>query len=124
MAEILQGSKTLMRRFAALERNARTDLRAAVAAGGAMIRDEATRLAPETDVPDPIVMSDVEVGGNRASADIGYDEDGAWFLSFAELGTKFQPARPHLRPAIDRHQAVTNAVGGPLLRGINTARRA
>ena len=123
MAEILQGGKALMRRFAALERHARTDLRPAVAVGGAAIRDEATRLAPDTDVQDPIAMSVVEAGGNRASVEIGHDKE-AWFLSFAELGTKLQPARPHLRPAIDRHQVVTKAVGGPLLLGINTARRA
>ncbi len=122
MAEMLQGDKTLMRRLAALERHARADLPAAVAAGGAVIRDEAARLAPETDVADPIVMSDVRVGSQQASVDIGYDE--AWYLSFAETGTKFQPAQPHLRPAIDRHQVVTGAVGGPLLLGINSARRA
>ncbi len=123
MAEILQGSKTLMRRFAALERNARTDLRAAVLAGGLVVRDEATRLAPETDVTEPIVLSEVEASGLGASVDIGHDKE-AWFLSFAETGTKFQPPQPHLRPAIDRHQVVTAAVGRPLLQGINAARRA
>lgn len=124
MAEILKGGKTLMRRFAALGRHARTDLRAAVAGGGAVIRAEATRLAPETSVADPIVMSGVEIDGNRASVDIGYDEDGAWYLSFAETGTKIQSAQPHLRPAIDRRQVVADAVGRPLQLGINAARRA
>ena len=125
MAEILQGSKTLRRRFAALQRHARgEDLRAAVLAGGIVVRDEATRLAPETDEPDPIVLSEVKGGGQRASVDIGYDQDGAWYLSFAETGTKLQPAQPHLRPALDRREAVSNAVGRPLRRGIDAARRA
>ena len=126
MAEkFLRGADVLMRRFAALQRHARgADLRAAVAAGGILVRDEATRLAPETDVPDPIVMSDVEVSGSRASVDVGYDQDGAWYLSFAETGTQFQSAQPHLRPAIDRREAVTGAVGRPLRRGIDAARRA
>lgn len=125
MAKMLKGGKVLARRFAALGRHARgADLRAAVVAGGTVIQEEAARLAPETDVPDPIVMSDVEIGGNRASVDIGYDKDGAWYLSFAETGTKLQRAQPHLRPAIDRHQVVIDAVGRPLRAGIDVARRA
>ena len=121
----LQGAEVLQRRLAALGRRASgEDLRAAALAGGAEIRDEATRLAPETRDPEPIVLGDVEVSGSRASVDIGYDQDGAWYLSFAETGTAFQSAEPHLRPAIDRREAVTGAVGRPLRRGIDAARRA
>lgn len=125
MAKFLQGADVLRRRFAALERHARgAELRAAIAAGGMLVRDEATRLAPETDEPDPIVMSEIKGAGPDASVDIGYDQEGAWHLSFAETGTRFQAAQPHLRPALDRRDAVTSAVGRPLRRGIDAARRA
>ncbi len=127
----LIGSKTLARRFAALERNAgRTILSQATAAGADVIRDEAIRLAPRSPgggkhAADFIKRRRKKVSRSSALFQIGYDKKKSWYLRFAELGTKFHAAQPHLRPALDNKKTeVTNRVGVRLMQGIRAAMRA
>ena len=127
----LIGSETLARRFAALERNAgRTVLSHATAAGADVIRDEAVRLAPRdprttVHAAEHIKRRRKKVSRSSALFQIGYDYYKAWYLRFAELGTKHHAAQPHLRPALDNKKTeVTRRVGIRLMQGIRAAMRA
>ena len=131
MAEILKGGKRLEKRLVALERNAqRNILSRAVAAGAAIIRDEARTLAPrdpasKVHAADAIVSRRKKVSRTRALFEIGYNKKKAWYLRFQELGTKFHSAQPHLRPAMDNKKDAAVAEVGRVLRGgIDAARRA
>ena len=131
MAEILKGGKQLEKRLLALERNAqRTILSRAVAAGAVIIRDEARKLAPrdpasKVHAADAILSRRKKVSRTRALFEIGYSKKKAWYLRFAELGTKFHAAQPHLRPAMDtKKEAAVREVGRVLKDGIDVARRA
>lgn len=48
------------------------------------------------------------------------DETGAWYGHLIEFGTKFMPAKPYLRPALDsRHKEAIRVVGKRLWQLIN-----
>lgn len=84
-------------------------LTAAAVAGGEVVRERASELAPRSKgsgnhpkgghaadhllvVPRP--------GAGEGRARVGPDKDG-WYLQFAEFGTRNKAARPFLRPALD-----------------------
>ena len=127
-APMLIGDKQLLRRFAALQREAQgVVLSGAAVAGAVVVRDEAARLAPRLTGrgAENIDIESVKTSRTLATVNIGYNKTKAWWLRFQELGTKFHAAQPHLRPALDtkRGEAVAS-VGRVLQLGINAARGA
>lgn len=48
--------------------------------------------------------------GGRWSVDVGWDRE-KYYLRFPELGTRYQPARPFLVPAVDRYARMSSGVG-------------
>ena len=91
-------------------------LRNAAEAGAKVIEDEARRLAPRATgaLADGISIAPGRLQSGRAQINVSFGAK-QWYGRRSELGTKYLPARPFLRPAIDtKAEEAKNAVGASL----------
>jgi HK97 gp10 family phage protein len=87
-------------------------LRRAAEAGGAVIKQEAQRLAPvdEGDLRDGITAEPGRLQQGRAQINVGVGKN-EWYGKLVELGTEKMAAQPFLRPAFDtKAEEATEAV--------------
>jgi HK97 gp10 family phage protein len=67
---------------------------------GQQVADKARELAPKrTGRGAASIHHEVERDGDGPVANVGYSPEG-FYMAFQELGTQYQEAQPHLRPAI------------------------
>ena len=91
-------------------------LEKAARAGAEVIAAEARRLAPRKTgaLAEGIAVEPGRLQQGRAQYSIGYGKK-TWYGRLIELGTKFMPARPFLRPAMDaKAEEASDAVGASL----------
>lgn len=78
----------------------------ATRSGAAVIAREARKLVPKKT---GVLRKNIKVKRHRkrtktsVAYSIGWGKDG-YYGRFLELGTRYQPARPHLRPALDNNK--------------------
>jgi len=69
---------------------------------GDVVADRARSAAPKaTGAGAESIRAEVRDDTDGPGADVSWDQD-HFYLTFHELGTQHQPARPFLRPALDR----------------------
>ena len=101
----VEGLKELARNSNKLKASfARSTLRTALRGAAAPVRKEARALAPkETGTLRRAIKSKARVSRDGyGMADVGVEKGPAFYGHFIELGTSQQPARPFLRPALDK----------------------
>lgn len=120
MSVEVRGLDVLHRKLERLDKKARRDaLRPAMRQAANLVRDEARQRVPRrTGLLRKNIITNVKIDAKGAVAKVRVRSK-AFYGRFVELGTKFLPARPFLRPALDQKaQAAVNEFAAVLRKAL------
>jgi len=116
----ITGNEELQTKLGQLSRAVRTEalLKGALAAAD-VVQDAAYERAPKrTGKAARSITSEVTVHeAEKATVAVGPGKEG-WYLRFHELGTRYMPARPWLRPALDESESEAKRVARKAMREV------